>query len=144
MGALAREEPGEGQTPALSRAYAAIANSVTLARNALVCVAANAGAEAEQLDAVRLAASEALTNAVIHAYPGRAGRIHVTAWTAPDEVVIQISDDGLGLQAGTDTPGLGVGLGLIAQLSDNFDIRQPHSGGTEVRMHFLLEPERSG
>jgi serine/threonine-protein kinase RsbW len=144
MGAVVREQLGEHQCPAFSRAYAAIPESVPLARNAMVSTAAAAGADCEQLDAVRLAASEALTNAVIHAYPGRAGRLYVNAWTAPDEFVFEISDDGLGLQAGTDSPGLGVGLGLIAQLSDDFDIRQPHSGGTEVRMHFELGPERSG
>ena len=143
MGALTREEMGETLGPALRRAYAATADSVPLARNALVSVAAAAGAEAEQLDAVGLAASEALTNAVIHAYPGRAGRIYVNAWIAPHEVVVEISDHGRGLQAATDRPGLGVGLGLIAQLSDDFEIRQPQSGGTEVRMCFLLGPERT-
>jgi anti-sigma regulatory factor (Ser/Thr protein kinase) len=134
---------GEDQSPALSRAYSATADSVPLARNALVRIAAAAGADYEQLDAVRLAASEALTNAVIHAYPNRGGRIYVTAWTPDDELVIEISDSGLGLQAGSDTPGLGVGLGLIAQLSDDFYIGQPQSGGTAVRMRFLLGPEHT-
>jgi anti-sigma regulatory factor (Ser/Thr protein kinase) len=143
MRLVAREDLGEDLSPALSRGYSASADSVPLARKALVSVAAAAGAEREQLEAVRLAASEALTNAVIHAYPDRPGRIRVTAWTAPREFVMEVADDGLGLRAGTDKPGLGVGLGVIAQVTDGFEIRRPRSGGTRVLMRFRLRPDRS-
>ena len=118
-----------------------MADSVPLARSALVAIARSAGADEDRLEAVRLAASEALTNAVIHAYPRRAGRIHVTAWTGPGEFIVEISDDGLGFQAHTETPGLGMGLGLISQVTDDFTIRQPTAGGTSVRMRFWLESE---
>jgi anti-sigma regulatory factor (Ser/Thr protein kinase) len=118
-----------------------VADSVPHARSALVAVARSAGADRDQLEAVRLAASEALTNAVIHAYPRRAGRIRVTAWTGRDEFVVEIADDGLGFQTHTDTPGLGMGLGLISQVTDDFTIRQPQSGGTEVLMRFWLRPQ---
>jgi serine/threonine-protein kinase RsbW/stage II sporulation protein AB (anti-sigma F factor) len=118
-----------------------VADSVPLARRALVAVARSAGADDNQLEAVRLAVSEALTNAVIHAYPNSVGRIHVDAWTGQGEFVVEIADDGLGFQAHTDTPGLGMGLGLISQVTDDFTIRQPHSGGTAVRMRFWLAPD---
>jgi anti-sigma regulatory factor (Ser/Thr protein kinase) len=141
MSVVARNELGEDLPPALSRDYSAVADSVPLARCALVAIAKSAGADVDQLEAVRLAASEALTNAVIHAYPRRAGRIHVTAWTADGELVVEIADDGLGFQTHTETPGLGMGLGLISQLTDDFTIRQPTAGGTSVRMRFWLRPE---
>jgi anti-sigma regulatory factor (Ser/Thr protein kinase) len=142
MSVMARDDLGDDVPPALSRGYSAVADSVPLARNALVSLAEAAGAETGQLEAVRLAVSEALTNAVIHAFPARPGRIQVTAWAGPREFVIEIADNGLGFQPGDDTPGLGVGLGLIAQVTDDFDIRQPQSGGTEVRMRFRLRPGR--
>lgn len=141
MSVLARNALGEDFLPALSRDYSAVADSVPLARGALVAVARSAGADAEQLESVRLAVSEALTNAVIHAYPRRSGRIHVAAWTGRGEFVVEIADDGLGFQAHTETPGLGVGLGLISQLTDDFTIRQPQSGGTAVRMRFWLDDD---
>jgi serine/threonine-protein kinase RsbW len=141
MSVVARNELGEDLPPALSRDYSAVADSVPLARSALVAIAKSAGADDDQLEAVRLAASEALTNAVIHAYPRRAGRIHVTAWTGPGEFIVEIVDDGLGFQTHTETPGLGMGLGLISQLTDDFTIRQPTAGGTSVRMRFWLAPE---
>lgn len=125
----------------MSRGYSAIADSVPVARRALLAVAEAAGAADEQLEAVALAVSEALTNAVVHAYPGRPGRIRVSAWTASQELVVVIADDGNGLQARSDRPGLGVGLGLIATLSDEFEILQPPSGGTEVQMRFCLSSD---
>jgi serine/threonine-protein kinase RsbW/stage II sporulation protein AB (anti-sigma F factor) len=140
MSVLARTELGEDLPPALSRDYSAVADSVPLARCALVAVARSAGADEDQLEAVRLAVSEALTNAVIHAYPKRDGRIHVDAWTDQGELVVEIADNGLGFQTHTETPGLGMGLGLISQVTDDFTIRQPNSGGTTVRKRFWLEP----
>jgi serine/threonine-protein kinase RsbW len=139
MDLLAQQEGGEDLPPAMSRGYAAIADSVPVARQAVVAVAEAAGAEEEQLEAVALAASEALTNAVRHAYAGRPGRIQVSARTVSEALVVVIADNGRGLRAHSETSGLGVGLGLIAKLCDEFEIVQPASGGTEVQMRFLFD-----
>jgi serine/threonine-protein kinase RsbW len=138
MNAVAQKEWAEDLLPAMSTGYAAVADSVPVARNALVAVAQEAGARATQLEAVALAVSEALTNAVVHAYPDGPGEIRVSAWLADRELVVVIADDGHGLQAHSEHPGLGLGLGVIATLSDEFDILQPPSGGTEVQMRFWL------
>jgi serine/threonine-protein kinase RsbW len=141
MSVLARKELGDDFSPALSRDYSAVADSVPCARTALVAVARSAGADEDQLEAVRLAVSEALTNAVIHAYPESAGCIHVVAWADRGEFIVEITDDGHGFQTHTETPGLGMGLGLISQVTDGLTIRQPRSGGTAVRMQFWLAPD---
>ena len=47
-----------------------------------------------------------------------------------------IADDGCGLEPRDRPPGLGLGLGLIAQLSDHLAIAPRANGGTEVRMRF--------
>jgi anti-sigma regulatory factor (Ser/Thr protein kinase) len=138
MNAVAQQERAEELALAMSRGYSAVGDSVPVARRALVAVAREAGADSEQLEAVALAVSEALTNAVVHAYPDRPGQIRVSAWTASREFVVVIADDGHGLQAHSGSSGLGLGLGLIATLSDEFEIVQPPSGGTEVQMRFEL------
>jgi serine/threonine-protein kinase RsbW len=125
---------------ALNESYPAIPEAVPLARRALTEVAATAGASGERLDEVRLAVSEALTNAVVHAYRnGDAGRFHVTAAVASGELWVLISDDGRGLHAWNDSRGLGIGLSLISRLSDDFAIVTRASGGTEVQMRFDLK-----
>jgi serine/threonine-protein kinase RsbW len=141
MDALAQQERNEDLPPAMKRGYPAIPGSVPVARRALVAVAEAAGAGEAQVEAVALAASEALTNVVRHAYPGQPGPIQVSAWTADDALVVVIADNGCGLQAHSEAPGLGVGLALIAKLSDEFEIVQPPSGGTEVQMRFSLDRE---
>lgn len=133
-----------GGTGQLNARYPAVANSVPLAREALGAFASRAGAQREQIDAVRLASSEALTNAVLHGYRDEPGLLYVTAALVSGELWVLIADDGCGLQPQTDRPGLGLGLALIAQASDEFTLHARASGGTEVRMRFDLagnEPE---
>lgn len=124
---------------ALNESYPAVPEVVPLARRELASVAAAAGAAGERLDEIRLAVSEALTNAVVHAYrDGESGGLHVTAAVAADELWVLIGDDGRGLHAWNDSQGLGIGLSLISGLSDDFAIVTRASGGTEVQMRFDL------
>jgi anti-sigma regulatory factor (Ser/Thr protein kinase) len=124
---------------ALNESYPAIPEAVPLARRALTDVAAAAGASGERLEEIRLAVSEALTNAVVHAYrDGETGRFQVTAAIASGELWVLIGDDGRGLHAWNDSRGLGIGLSLISGLSDDFAIATRASGGTEVQMRFDL------
>jgi anti-sigma regulatory factor (Ser/Thr protein kinase) len=142
-GARTHRAPGLGSADdgarVLKRAWPAIPDSVTMARRALATFAEGAGVQGVQLDAVRLAASEALTNVVVHAYPaGQAGLIHVAAAVSSGELWFVIADDGGGMRARTDSPGLGHGLMLIADACDELTILQRSGGGTELRMLFGL------
>lgn len=92
---------------------------------------------------MRLAASEAMTNSVVHAYGGGPGLIYVNATVASGELWILISDDGCGLRPRADPPGLGLGLGLISEVSDDFAIVSRATGGTEVRIRFNLVTARA-
>ena len=121
--------------------FPAVAESVPRARHALAGFATRAGASAEQVDEVRLTSSEALTNAVLHAYRGEPGTIQVTAAVVAQELWVLIGDEGSGMQPRGERPGLGLGLGLIAKLTDDFEIVARSGGGTEVRMRFDLLDE---
>src|SRR2546423_264948 len=79
--------------------YRAIPASGPLARQARGDLAAAAGASAEKVEAIRLAVSEAMTNAVLHAYPQASGVVDVTAAVASGELWVLIADDGRGLHA---------------------------------------------
>jgi anti-sigma regulatory factor (Ser/Thr protein kinase) len=118
----------------LNETYEASPRSVADGRAKLADFAANAGATPRQIDAVRLAASEAMTNSVLHAYRGGPGLIYVNAAVASGELWILISDDGCGLKPRTDRSG----LGLVSEVSDDFAIVSRATGGTEVRIRFNL------
>ncbi len=108
------------------------------ARAAVGCFALAAGADDDQLGAIRLAASEAVTNAVVHAYGRDEGSVRVSASYVPGEIWLLVEDDGVGLRGSSHPGGLGVGLVLIAQLADTFEIVRRSSGGTQLEMRFKL------
>lgn len=126
------------QATTLSRSYPAVPDTVPAARTAIVEFAREMGLSGEQLDGVALAASEAISNVVLHAYSEPEGMVHVTAAIAADELWLLVGDDGHGLERGSDTPGLGMGLALIASMTDYFAVLQRSGGGTELRMQFRL------
>jgi anti-sigma regulatory factor (Ser/Thr protein kinase) len=124
--------------PYVRESYPAIPSSVSAARQAIAQCAAEAGASEEQLEAIRLASSEALTNVVRYAYRARAGHIHVTARVAGGELWVLVADNGCGIHAGQDSDGLGLGLALISHSTDGFSVMERSTGGTELRLRFRL------
>lgn len=115
-------------------------DSVPWARQLLVDFAAVAGLRGERLEDVRLLVSEAVTNVVLYAYEkSRPGEIHIIAAVVSGELWIIVADDGRGMRRTSDDPGgLGLGLALMAQLSDGFTLASRSSGGVEARMQFQL------
>ncbi len=122
----------------VSQSYPASSASVGEARRAVVELAAAAGARRRLLEAIALAVSEALTNVVVHAYRDEPGEIHLVATVVSGELWVLVSDDGCGLTARDDSPGLGHGLRLIALSTNSLEIAKRSTGGTELRMRFDL------
>jgi serine/threonine-protein kinase RsbW/stage II sporulation protein AB (anti-sigma F factor) len=111
------------------------AESVAYLRQAVTRFAVITGVHAP--DDVALAVSEALTNAVVHAYRDRAeGQIRVVACDEPDRLVVVVRDYGCGMSPRHDSPGLGLGLPLMTRTASMTNIEMPADGGTRVRMHF--------
>jgi anti-sigma regulatory factor (Ser/Thr protein kinase) len=111
---------------------------VKLAREAVADFARTIGASPEQLHRIRLAVSEAFTNAVIHAYEEPPGEVGVLARLASGGLRVIVADEGCGFQKPTPRRGHGWGMPLIAHSSSEFAIRGRSGGGTEVRMSFAL------
>lgn len=117
-------------------------NAIAVLRTAVWRYARALGAGQEVGDAIRLAVGEALTNAVMHAYLHTdPGSMTVRAWMeADDHLAIEVLDEGHGLVPRTDSPGLGLGLGVMAQIADDFRIaNREGEPGTIVSLRFALE-----
>lgn len=119
-------------------ALPAVPASVPRLRGQLTSWVQSLGLPDEQVNAVRLVVTEAVTNAVIHAYVGREpGMVRVTAEPAHDQLVIRVVDDGCGIGPRHDSPGLGMGLPMIGKLAARVDLAAgPGDTGTEVRIAF--------
>src|SRR3954454_8936346 len=74
-------------------------------------------------DAIGVVVSEAVTNAVVHAYRDRLqpGRVHVSACLDDEGVEVAVDDDGLGMRPRPDSPGVGLGLPLMGDLADHIE-----------------------
>lgn len=106
--------------------------SVSKARAALAGVARRLGAREED---VKLAVSEAVSNAVVHAFGDGSGTITLRAWRERDRLDVLVADDGGGMMPKVDRAGLGLGISVITRLADEvrFDSSEQ---GTAVRMSF--------
>ena len=99
----------------------------------------------EELEDIRTAVSEAVTNAVIHGYGNGTGRIHMEACIRGKEFVIQIQDEGAGIpdvekamepMYTTDTTGerSGMGFSFMEAFMDRVEVRSRPGEGTTVLM----------
>jgi anti-sigma regulatory factor (Ser/Thr protein kinase) len=121
----------------------AVPEEVARLRAAVVAYANDLGAPSALVEDVRLAVSEALTNAVIHAYPRDAhGRLdaRASADAAAGLLTIRVRDYGTGCRPRADSPGCGMGLPIMAAMTHAMEVASPAGGGTEVRLTFNLTP----
>jgi len=131
------------QEAALDVTARAVASQIPTMRRAVGDAARRLGAGDELLLQVNLAVTEALTNAVQHAYRDRAdadvGEVRVLVASGDGAtVVVRVRDDGIGPAPRRDSPGLGLGLCLMAHETDRFEMTRSPDGGTEVVLHFCL------
>ena len=106
-------------------------------RRDVAAFARRCGMDVDGVNAVRLAVSEAATNAVVHGYRERNGELRVSAHVRDGELVIVVVDSGVGLTPRPDSPGLGLGLPLMASVTTRFQVVSG-GAGTEVHMAFPL------
>lgn len=101
--------------------------------------AAAAGAAEETAFAVALAVSETVTNAVVHAYVGREpGPVSVRCRSVGERVIVEVADEGAGITARTDSPGVGHGLATVGAMAQTLDVAsRPEVDGTVVTMSFV-------
>jgi serine/threonine-protein kinase RsbW len=118
----------------------AVAESCPRARRAVRAALEPLGVD---VGAVDIAVSEAVANAVVHAYrdrdPADPGPVHVAVAVEADSAQVTVADQGCGLRPRPDSPGLGFGLALIATACDQLEIEQSDTG-TRVHMRFATRP----
>jgi anti-sigma regulatory factor (Ser/Thr protein kinase) len=127
---------GMGTRPGVE-SYPAVGGSLERLRRDVRTLAGEAGAGARS-GFIAQAASEAAANAIVHGYAGGDADAAVEVEIACEAggLVVTVADRGTGFRPSRDSPGLGVGLALIAQLADELELRERAGGGVEVWMRF--------
>jgi serine/threonine-protein kinase RsbW len=128
--------------PEVRLSMPARAEGVGVVRQALSGIADALDFDEAVVADMKMAVTEACTNVVVHAYEEGEGLLEVDMSTAEDALTILVRDHGSGIHPRPTVrraPALGLGLPLIAALSDVFELRGSSGEGTEVRMTFVYE-----
>ena len=120
------------------------------ARSAVACFAAQLDPTLEELGDIRTAVSEAVTNCIVHAYPGKLGLITVRCRILKDSVLdIVVKDRGVGIQdidqarrpafttGGADRSGMG--FTIMESFMTSFTVSSEPGKGTAVHMRRKLQ-----
>jgi len=127
----------EGVPVSFEATYPSTPSGVGAMRREVAAFADRAGMGEDGVGDVQLAVSEAATNAVVHAYRESDGRLHVRAHVEGMELIVVVVDTGSGLAPRADSPGLGLGMPLMASVTTRFQVVS-QGKGTEVQMAFAL------
>ncbi len=131
-------------TPDMELALPARASNIAVVRHAFGALGEAFALDEEVLSNIRLAVTEACTNVVVHAYPDEhEGLLEVAATLQADKLEVLVRDEGPGIRPRPDSPGLGLGLPLIASLTESVQLGRDEDERTEVRMTFPLSTASS-
>ena len=125
------------------------------ARAVAACFAAQLDPTLDEVADIKTAVSEAVTNAIVHAYPDRLGQIAMRLRLLDGGVLdIQVRDSGVGIpdvdQARTPlfTTGgeerSGMGFTIMESFTDGLRVRSQPDKGTIVTMRKRLVPRAGG
>ena len=125
------------------------------ARSAVAALAAQLDPPMEELGDIRTAVSEAVTNAIVHAYPDSIGTIWLKARIVDDDLLeITVRDKGRGIpdvdqamQPLFTTGGeerSGMGFTIMESFTDRLKVRSSPGKGTAVTMTRRIRARKSG
>ena len=78
--------------------FKAIAENEAFARNVVASFILPLNPSVNELEDIKTAVNEAITNVIVHAYPDKAGYITMKISTQENKVEINISDNGVGIE----------------------------------------------
>ena len=121
------------------------------ARIAVAAFATQLDPTIEEIADIKTSVSEAVTNSIIHAYPNSEGIVKVRAKLYEDEIEIEISDNGEGIENIEEakeplytTRGnlerSGMGFTIMESFMDEMKVESIPEMGTKVTLRKYIEP----
>ena len=125
------------------------------ARAAAACFAAQLDPTLDEVNDIKTAVSEAVTNAIVHAYPDRLGKVALRLRLFEDGVLeIVVKDWGVGIEdvekarqplytTGNEERS-GMGFTIMESFMDKLTVRSSEGKGTRVTMRRRILPRPAG
>ena len=127
----------------------------SFARTAAACFAAQLDPTLEEINDIKTAVSEAVTNAIVHAYPDRLGAITLTMRLFENgHIQVQVKDKGRGIPdvdkameplfttGGEERSGLG--FSVMESFTDRLRVKSTEGKGTTVTLEKYIAPRVRG
>lgn len=129
--------------------FLSLAENVGLARVAVATFAAQVDITLNEMEEIKVAVSEAVTNAIIHGYGGEPrGTVRVAVERTDSGLVITVKDWGCGIADvalamqpaySTDPERMGLGFAFMQSFMDELEVTSELNQGTQVRMFKKLK-----
>ena len=127
-------------------------NNEAFARITIAAFVAQLDPTIEEIADLKTAVSEAVTNAIIHGYEEKQGIVKIRAQIIEDQVIIEISDSGKGIEdvnlakqpLYTTKPNLersGMGFTIMESFMDEVEIESIVGLGTKVTMKKTIKSD---
>lgn len=122
-----------------------LSENESFARVVVAAFAARLDPTLEEISDIKTAVSEAVTNAIIHAYEDRIGLIKIKSYLEGNTLTVEVSDQGVGIEnleqalqpLYTSKPELersGMGFTIMENFMDELTVRSKPGAGTTVIM----------
>ena len=135
----------------MSLRFPSCSSNEGFARAAVACFAAQLDPTLNELEDIKTAVSEAVTNAIVHGYPDRIGDVQIKVRVYPgNELEITVRDQGKGIAnvaqarepmfttGGAERSGMG--FTIMESFMDKLAVRSVAGRGTTVSMRKKLAP----
>ena len=132
-------------------------NNEAFARITVAAFVASLDPTIEEISDIKTAVSEAVTNAIVHGYEDKIGRINLKCKIKDREVTIEISDNGKGIEniemakqpLYTSKPNLersGMGFTIMESFMDELNVESVLGLGTKITMKKTIKeiPKEDG
>ncbi|WP_338832781.1 Anti-sigma F factor [Moorella humiferrea] len=131
--------------------FLSLPENVGLARVAVATFAAQVDMTLNELEEIKVAVSEAVSNAIIHGYRGEpSGIVRVAAERTTTGLVIIVEDKGCGIPDialamqpaySSDPERMGLGFSFMQSFMDELEVTSEVNRGTRVRMFKAFKGE---
>lgn len=126
--------------------FLGISENESFARAAVSAFVSQLNPTLDELDDIKTAVSEAVTNAIVHAYPETVGTVHIKCTICEDIVTVSVSDNGLGIDnidlartplytSATGGERSGLGFTVMETFMDSMEVLSTPGKGTVVTMY---------
>lgn len=125
--------------------FPSISQNEKFARTAVSAFVAQLNPTLDEIEDIKAAVSEAVTNVVVHGYGDNIGTVYITCSLCENKAIITVKDEGCGIEdlelartplytGSADSERSGLGFTVMETFMDEIDVKSTKGHGTTVTL----------